>query len=78
MHGQPGHIKRADARLQPSYLDMEAWMTSQLNIALISKLRGSLMCLAFFLHVIQGCLYNQAMADVQLKVQDLNVCTVAG
>ena len=33
----------------PSFMGMDAWMTPQLNIALIRKLRGTLMCLAYFL-----------------------------
>ena len=37
-----------------------------LNLALISKLRGSLVCSAYFLwHVIHGCLYNQALAGAR-------------
>ena len=36
-------------RLPPSFLCMDAWMTSQLNVALNCKLHGSLMCLAYFL-----------------------------
>ena len=40
-------------------LGMDAWMTSQPNAALISKLHGSLMCLTHSLI----CLDNQAFAD---------------
>ena len=40
------------------------WMTSQLNVALICKLRGKLMCLIYFWRDILGCLYNLALADV--------------
>ena len=45
-----------------------AWMTSQLNVALICKLPGSLMCLAYFfvVHVIHRLLYNLILADVWL------------
>ena len=46
--GQPGHKTRPYIRLPPSFLDMDAWMTSQLKVSLIRKLRGSLMCLAYF------------------------------
>ena len=35
-------------RLQPSFLEKDAWMTLQLNVALIRKLRGSFMCLAYY------------------------------
>ena len=40
-------------------------MTLEMNVALIHKLRGSLMCLTCFWHVIYRCLYNQALADVR-------------
>ena len=61
-----GHCTRPHARLQPSFLDMDARMTSQLNVGLIGELHGSLMCFDMFLwHVIHGCLYNQALADVR-------------
>ena len=49
MRGQPGNNKRPHARLLPHILGMDARMASQLNIALIRKLRGSLLCLAYFL-----------------------------
>ena len=48
MRGQPGHNRQPHARLQYSFLGMNAWMTSQLNITLIPKLLLSLMCLAYF------------------------------
>ena len=38
-------------------------MASQLNVALIHKLRGSLMCLAYFF-AWYPCLYNQEMSHV--------------
>ena len=46
MRGQPGHNTRLRVRLQPSFRGMAAWMTSKLSVALICKLRGSLVCLA--------------------------------
>ena len=36
----PGHNTRPYARLPPSFLSMDAWITSQLNVALIRKLLG--------------------------------------
>ena len=36
------------ARLPPSFLGMDAWMTSQLKVALICKLHRSSVCLAYF------------------------------
>ena len=56
---------RVNTLLPAIFLGMDAWMTPQLNIALIRKLCGSLMCLDYFCHVIHGCLYHQALADVQ-------------
>ena len=49
MPGQPGHNTQLHSQLPPSFLGMDAFMTSQLNVALKSKLRGSLMCLAYLL-----------------------------
>ena len=49
MRGQPGRDIRPHARLSPCFLAMDAWMTSQLNVPLTRMLRGSLMCLAYFL-----------------------------
>ena len=41
------------------------FLTSQLNAALIRKLRGSLICMAYVLTCHPWCLYNQALADVR-------------
>ena len=49
MPGQPGHNTRSHARLPPSFMGMDALMTSQLNVALNRKLLGSFMCLAYLL-----------------------------
>ena len=54
MHCQCGHNARPHARLPHKLMGMDAWMTSKLNVALVRKLRGSLMCL-----------HNQALADVR-------------
>ena len=53
-----------------------AWMTSQLNLALIRKLHWSLMCLAYcFCMLSMGvCTTRHSQASGQL-VQELNVCT---
>ena len=48
MRGHPRHNTRPYIRLPPGFLAMNAWMTSQLIKALIRKLRGLLMCLAYF------------------------------
>ena len=48
MRGEPGHNTQPHTRLPPSFLDIDAWMTSQMNVALFRKLHGSLMCLPYF------------------------------
>ena len=56
MPGQPGQSTRPHARLPPRFLGMDACMTSQLDVALIRKLRDSMMCLAYCLQCyIHGC-----------------------
>ena len=35
MHGQPGHNTQPHVQLPPSVQSMDAWMISQLNVALI-------------------------------------------
>ena len=64
MRGQSEHNTRLYARWPPIILDMDAWMTSQLNVALIRKLRGSLVCLNFFFSCFSLVLRNQALTDV--------------
>ena len=49
MRRQTGHNAQPNARLLARFLDMDAWMTSQNNVYLIRKLRGSSICLAYFL-----------------------------
>ena len=44
------HNTRPHSRLPPNFLGTNAWITSQLKVAFICKLRGSLMCLAYFLN----------------------------
>ena len=63
---------RLHARLPPSFMDLDARKTSQLYMALIRKLRGSLMCVAYFRHVILVCLYNLALADIRLTGAGIN------
>ena len=79
MRGQPGHSTRPHARLPPSFLGMDAWMTSQLDVALIRTLRESLMCLAYFFDVLSMdvCTTRHWQASGRL-VQGLNVCLHAG
>ena len=76
MPGQPRHNTRPHDRLASSFLDMGAWVTSQLNVALIRKLSGPLMCLAYFLSVLHGRLYNQANAHARLTGAGIIFCTV--
>ena len=42
-----------------------ALMGLQLHVALIHKLRWSMMSLSFSLHFINGCFHNQALVDVR-------------
>ena len=66
MRGQPGHNAQPHARLQPSFQSIDAWITSELNEALVCKLRVSLMSLADIFDITSmGVLYNQALADVR-------------
>ena len=68
MCGQPGHNTRPHVRSPPSFLAMDAWVSSQLNVhvPLIRKLRGSLMCMPYCVwYAIHGWLYNQSCADVR-------------
>ena len=79
MRGQPGHNKRPHARLLPSFLGMEAWMTSQLNVALIRKPHGVLMCLAYFFDMLSMGVYKTSHWKTSGRlVQELNTCIVQG
>ena len=61
--GNPGIIHDRMPDFSHCFLGVNAWMTSQLNVALICELSGSFMCLAYF--VIYECCHNQALADVR-------------
>ena len=77
MHGQLGYNTQPHALLPPSFLGMAAWMTSQLNVALIRKLRRSLMCLASFFGMLSmGVCTTRYWQTSGRLVQELNVCTV--
>ena len=66
MRGQPGHNTQPHARAQPSFQGIDAWITSELNEALVCKLRVSLMSLSDIFDIPSvGVLYNQALADVR-------------
>ena len=65
MRGQPGQNTRPHSRSSASFLGMDAWMNSQLNVVLFSMLCRSLMCLFYFCHVTNGLLYNCALPDVR-------------
>ena len=78
MHGQSEHNIQTHARLPPSFLDMDACITSQLKVALIRKLRGPLMCLANVLDMLtMGVCTTRHWQSSSRLVQELNVCTVA-
>ena len=68
MHGHYGPNRPPHARLSLSFLGMDAWMTLQLNVALIVKVReyvGHWCAWLTFSHVFHWRLYNQALADVR-------------
>ena len=73
MRGHPGPNTQPHARLQPSFKDIDAWITSKLNEALVCKLRVSLMSLADILHAV--CTTRHWQTSGRL-VQELNVCTL--
>ena len=77
MLGQHGHNTRLHARLPPSSLGMDAWMISKLNVDLIRKLRGSLMCLAYFfdVHSMGVCATRHKQKPGRL-LWESNACTV--
>ena len=77
MRVQPVHNTRPHAWSPPCFLGMDAWMTSKLNVALIRKLHGPLVCLAYFVHMIPNgmCTTGHWQTTGRL-VQELNVCTV--
>ena len=62
MRGQPGLNTQPHVRLQPSFQDI----TSEVNEALVCKLRVSLMVLSDIFDIpSMGVLYNQALSDVR-------------
>ena len=77
MRGQPRYNTRLHTRLPPSFLGMDVWMTSQLNVAMIRKLRGSLMYVAYVLDVfsMSVCTTGHWKTSGRL-VQELNVRAV--
>ena len=77
MREQPGHDTRPHARLPSSFLGIDAWMNSQLNAALIRKLRGSLMCVAYFIDMLSAGVCKTRHCETSSRlVQELSVCTV--
>ena len=77
MSGRPAHNTQPHARLPTSFLGMEAWMTSQLNVELIRKPRGVLMCLAYFFDMLSmGVCKTRHWQTSGRLVQELNTCTV--
>ena len=77
MREQSGHNTRPDTQLQPSFLGMDAWMTSQMNGTLARKLRGSLVFLACIFDVFaMGVFTTRHWMTSGRLVQELNVYTV--
>ena len=77
MRGQPGHSPWPHGWLLPGFQGMNAGMTSQPNVALICKLRWSLMCFAYIVGRLSEGIgtFRHCQTSGRL-VQDLNVCTV--
>ena len=74
--GQSGNSTRPHARLPPSYFD--EWMTWQLNVALIRKLRGPLVCLLISDMLSTGvCTTRDSQTSGRL-VHEFNCCNVKG
>ena len=75
--GSPGIKTQPHARLPPSFLYMDACLTSQLNVALIRKLPGSLMCLNYYSMLLSMDVFTTRNRQTSGRlVQELNVCTV--
>ena len=71
-----GHNKRPHDRMPTSFLGMDAWMTSQLDVAFIRKLHGSLISLAdFFDLLFMGVCTTTYWQTSGRLVQELNACT---
>ena len=66
MRGAAGHNTQPDTQLPPSFLGMDAWMTSQLNLALIRS---------FDMLSMDFCTARHRQLSGRL-VQELNVRTV--
>ena len=77
MREQAGHDTRPHARLPPSFLGIVAWMNSHRNVALIRKLRGPLVCVAYSIDMLSVgvCTARHCQTSIRL-MQESNVCTV--
>ena len=75
----PGKIHDRLHAAPPSFLGIDAWMTSKLNVALISQVTWVIYVLGLFWHVIHWYLYNQALADVRSTYAVINClyCTIS-
>ena len=69
--GQHGHNTQPNGRMLFRFLDMDTWMTSQMNVALIRKILGS-----FFDMLSMGACRTRHWQASGRLVQELNVCTV--
>ena len=76
MCGQTGHNIQPQTQWPPRVLGMDAWMTSQLNVALIRKLSGPLMCLDYFFDMSLSVFTTRYWQTFGQPVQELNGCTV--
>ena len=77
MRGHPGHNTRPHTRWPPSSLGMDAWMSSQMHVAMIRKLRWALVCLTYFIDMLSmGVCSTRHWQTCGRLVQELNVCSV--
>ena len=76
MPGQPVNNTRPYIRFSPSFLGMFARMTSQLNVALIRKLPGPSIYLAYFFDMLSaGVGTTRYLQTSGRLVQEFNICT---
>ena len=76
MLGQPGHKTQPPARLVPSFLGKNAWMTSQLNV-FSSQATWVIDVLGLCFDMLSmGVLKNRHWHTSGRLVQELNLCTV--
>ena len=74
--GQPRHDTRPHTRWPHSFLGINGWMTSQLNVALIRKLHGFVLSLDYIFDMLSKGFVQRGTGrhSVEWYLQELNVC----